>query len=173
MTVWMIQTEVPTVSAAPVNSKKQFGGENLDAKTYLSQVKKLDLQIKNKLIEKQQWKDIALGITANMDGERVQSSGAKSKMSDAIEKCIDMEQEIDSLVDKLIDVKKEVIQTIESLDSPYEYDLLHKKYIQFMTFEEMADYYNREYTTITTAHGRALKNVQVILDRRNNERKAD
>ena len=138
----------------------------MDAKTYLSQVKKLDLQIKNKLIEKQQWKDIALGITANMDGERVQSSGGKSKMADAIEKCVDMESEIDGLIDKLIDIKKDVIQTIERLDSPTEYDILHMKYIQFLTFEEIAEYYGREYTTITTAHGRALKNVQSLLDKK-------
>lgn len=143
----------------------------MDAKLFLSQVKKLDLQIKNKLIEKQQWKDIALGITANMDGERVQSSGAKDKMASAIEKCVDMEAEIDSLVDKLIDTKKEVVQTIERLDSPTEYDLLHKKYIQFMTFEEIAECYGREYTTITTAHGRALKNVQALLERKTEDGK--
>lgn len=138
----------------------------MDAKEYLNQVKKLDFQIKNKLIEKQQWKDIALGITANMDGERVQSSGAKSKMASAVEKCVDMEAEIDSLVDRLIDTKKDVIQTIEKLDSPMSYDLLHKKYIQFMTFEEIAEYYGRDYTTITTAHGRALKSVQAIIDKK-------
>lgn len=136
----------------------------MDAKTYLSQVRKLDLQVKNKLIEKQQWKDIALGITANMDGERVQSSGGKSKMSDAVEKCVDMEQEIDDLIDRLIDTKREVIQTIERLDSPSEYDLLHKRYIQFMSLQEIADRFGRDYTTITTAHGRALKNVQRLID---------
>ena len=141
----------------------------MDARSFLNQVRKLDLQIKNKLIEKQQWKDIALGITANMDGERVQSSGAKSKMADAIEKCVDMETEIDSLIDKLIDIKKEVIQTIERLDSPTEYDILHMKYIQFLTFEEIAEYYGREYTTITTAHGRALKNVQALLERKKDD----
>lgn len=138
----------------------------MDARGFLNQVRKLDLQIKNKLIEKQQWKDIALGITANMDGERVQSTGAKDKMASAVEKCVDMEAEIDSLVDKLIDIKKEVIQTIERLDSPTEYDILHMKYIQFLTFEEIAEYYGREYTTITTAHGRALKNVQALLERK-------
>lgn len=136
----------------------------MDAKLFLSQVKKLDLQISNKLIEIQQWKDITLGITANMDGERVQSSGAKDKMASAIEKCVDMESEIDSLIDRLIDVKKEVIQTIEQLDSPTEYDILHKRYIQFMGLQDIADSYHRDYTTITTAHGRALKNVQAILD---------
>lgn len=138
----------------------------MDAKTYLSSVRKLDLQIKNKLIEKQQWKEIALGITANMDGERVQSSGTKDKMASAVEKCVDMEQEIDSLIDKLIDTKKEVVQVIESLDNPYYYDLLHRIYIQFMSFEEVADHYGRDYTTITTAHGRALKSVQAILERK-------
>ena len=127
-------------------------------------VKKLDLQIKNKLIEKQQWKDIALGITANMGGERVQSSGSQSKMADAIAKCVDMEAEIDSLVDRLIDTKKEVIEAIEKIDSPVEYDLLHRRYIQFQTLQEIADHYGYDYGWATTNHGRALKSLQTILD---------
>lgn len=140
----------------------QIGGDKLDAKEFLSQVKKLDLMIKNKLIEKQQWKDIALGITANMDGERVQSSGSQQKMSDAIVKCIDMEAEINSLVDKLIDTKKDVIHTIEQLDSPTQYNVLHMIYIQDKTLQEVADEYNMSYDWAATTHGRALKNVREI-----------
>jgi RNase H-fold protein (predicted Holliday junction resolvase) len=138
----------------------------LKAQEFLRQVRKLDLQITNKLIEKQQWKDIALGITANMDGERVQSSGGKSKMANAVEKCVDMEAEIDSLVDKLIDTKKEVIQAIEQLDSPTEYDVLHRRYIQFQGLQEIADHYKKDYGWATTTHGRALKSLQEILDER-------
>ena len=136
----------------------------MKAQDFLRQVRKLDLQITNKLIEQQQWKDIALGITANMDGERVQSSGSKSKMANAVEKCVDMEAEIDSLIDKLIDVKKEVIQTIERLDSPTEYDVLHRRYIQFLSLQEIADHYRKDYGWATTTHGRALKSLQEILD---------
>lgn len=142
-----------------------------DAQIFLEQVERLDARIKNKLIEKQQWKEIALGITASMEGERVQSSGAKSKMANAIERCVDMEAEIDSLVDILIDTKKEVIQTIEGLYSPIEYNVLHMRYIQFKDLQEIADHYNKEYGWATTTHGRALKNVQCILDRRNDEEK--
>lgn len=138
----------------------------MEAKDFLNQVKKLDLQITNKLIEKQQWKDIALGITANMDGERVQSSGKKSKMAEAIDKCVDMESEIDRLVDKLIDVKKEVIWTIEQLDSPTEYNVLHLIYIQGKDLQEVADKYNMSYDWATTTHGRALKNVQIIRNKK-------
>lgn len=138
----------------------------MDAKEYLKQVEKLDLRIKNKLIEQQQWKDIALGITANMEGERVQSSGAKSKMADAVGRCVDMEAEIDSLIDLLIDTKKEVIQTIESLDSATEYNVLHMRYIQYMDLQEIADHYGKEYGWVTTTHGRALKSVQAVLDKK-------
>lgn len=138
----------------------------MKAQDFLRQVRKLDLQIQNKLIEKQQWRDVALGITANMDGERVQSSGAKSKMADAINKCIDVEAEIGCLVDKLIEVKKEVIQTIELLDSPTEYDVLHRRYIQFLSLQEIADHYRKDYGWATTTHGRALKSLQSILDKK-------
>lgn len=135
-----------------------------EAQTYLEQVEKLDARIRNKLIEQQQWRDIALGITANMEGERVRSSGAKSKMADAVERCVDMEAEIDGLIDILVDTKKEVIQTIEQLDSAVEYDVLHRRYIQFQGFQEIADHYGKEYGWATTTHGRALKGVQEIMD---------
>lgn len=124
------------------------------------------MQITNKLIEQQQWKDIALGITANMDGERVQSSGAMSKMANAVEKCVDMEAEIDTLIDKLIETKKDVIQAIEQLDSPTEYDVLHRRYIQFLSLQDIADHYRKDYGWATTTHGRALKSLQEILDRK-------
>lgn len=146
------------------SSKKELVVVRLEAKDFLRQVEKLDLRIKNKLIEQQQWKDLALGITANMEGERVQSSGNKSKMADAVERCVDMEAEINRLVDSLIDTKKEVIESIEGLDSPIEYDILHRRYIQFQSLQEIADHYGRDYGWATTTHGRALKNVQAILD---------
>ena len=136
----------------------------MDAKEYLRQVEKLDLRIKNKLIEQRQWRDIALGITANMDGERVQSSGAKSKMADAVDRCVDMEAEINSLVDKLIDTKKEVVQTIERLDSPIEYDVLHKRFIQYKTLQQIADEYKKDYGWAKSTCKRAVRHVQALLD---------
>lgn len=138
----------------------------MEVKEFLKQPERLDLRIKNKLIEKQQWKEIALGITANMDGERVQSSSnSKSKMAEAVIKCVDMEAEIDSLVDELIDTKKKVIQTIERLESIREYNVLHMRYIQYLSLQEIAAYYQKDYTWATTTHGRALKSVQDILDK--------
>ena len=137
----------------------------IEAKSYLLQVERLDSRIDNKLIERQQWRDIALGITSNIGGERVQSSGSQQKMSEAIEKCLDMEKEINSLIDELIETKKKVIDTIEKIYSPTEYKILHMRYIQHISLKEIAIKLNREYSWVTTTHGRALKSVQNILDR--------
>ena len=137
-----------------------------EAQRYLEQVEMLDAVIRNKLIEQQQWKNIALGITANMDGERVQSSTSQSKMADAIDKCVDMEAEIDSLIDRLIDTKREVIQTIEQVDSPIWYNILHMRFIQFKELQEIADHYGRDYDWAATTQGRGIANVQKILDAR-------
>ena len=136
----------------------------MDAMEYLRQVEKLDKQIENKLIEQRQWRDIALGITANMDGERVQSSGAKDKMANAVERCVDMGAEINSLVDILIDTKKEVIQTIERLYSPIEYDVLHKRFIQYKTLQEIADDYKKDYGWAKSTCKRAVRHVRALLD---------
>lgn len=135
------------------------------AKDYLKQLEKLDTIINNKLVEKEQWKAVAMGVTANSEGERVQSSSRPSKMADAIDKCVDMEREIDSLVDKLVDMKHDVTSVIEQLNAT-EYDVLHKRYVQYLSYTEIADAKGRDYNWVTTVHGRALKNVQRILDER-------
>lgn len=137
----------------------------MDAKSYLRQVERLDVQIQNKLIEMQQWRDVAQGITTFVGGERVKSSGNQQKMANAIEKCVDVESEIDRLIDELIDTKKKVIETIEKLESPTEYKILHMRYIQYIGLTGIADNLNKEYSWVTTTHGRALKNVQNILSR--------
>lgn len=138
-----------------------------DAQVYLEQVEMLDAIIKNKLIERQQWREVAMSITANMDGERVQSGGtAKSKMADAVNKCVDMESEIDALVDKFIEKKQEVISVLEQLRNATEYNILHKRFIQFKTLREIADEYDKDYEWVKTVNGRAIASVQRILDRK-------
>lgn len=138
----------------------------MTAKEYLQQVEKLDLLIQNKLAEKQQWLEVALDITAHLGGERVQTSGSKSKMAEAVEKCIDVEREISALIDRMIDTKDEIISVIEGVENPTEYDVLHKRYIQKMSLQQIADRYGKEYSWATTTHGRALKSAQDVLDKK-------
>lgn len=137
----------------------------MKAKDYLRQLKMLDRLIENKLAEKEQWKAMATSTTQQLTADRVQTSGNQQKMADAVCKIIEIEAEIDACIDSLVDTKRDVIKTLERLN-PTEYDLLHKVYVQFLTFEEVADKKGKSYSWVTTVHGRALKNVQRILDGR-------
>lgn len=140
----------------------------MKAKDYLKQLQKLDRLIENKLAEKEQWRAIATSTTQQLTPDKVQSTSNPHKMADAIHKIIEIEAEIDACVDRLVDTKKDVISTIERLN-PTEYDLLHKVYVQYFTFDEVADKKGKSYSWVTTVHGRALKNVQRIIDERNKQ----
>lgn len=140
----------------------------MNAKKFLMQLKKWELMIRNKLIEKERWKSIAMNTTAKMGGERVQSSGSQQKMADAVDKYVDMETEINRCIDSLIDARNDVISVIEKLNAT-EYDLLHKIYVQYIPLYEIPDILDKSYSWVTTVHGRALKNVQKILDDRERE----
>ena len=135
------------------------------AQMFLERVEKIDVLIDNKLIEQRQWKDLALNITANMGGEKVQaSSKSSSPMADAVIKCISMETEIAEAVDRLIAEKKNVVKTIEQVYSPTEIKILHMRYIRYISLTDIATELNKEYTWVTTTHGRALKSVQKLLE---------
>lgn len=126
----------------------------------------IDALVENKLVERRQWKDLAMNITANMEGERVQSSSATtSKMEDAVIKCLMVEEEIAAEVERLIAEKKRAVRTIESLYSPMEYRVLHMRYIQYIDFDGIAEKMKKDYSWVTTTHGRAVKHVQDILSK--------
>lgn len=137
-----------------------------ESQIYLERVEKLNAMIENKMAELAQWRGIALGITPQTDGERVQSSGSQQKMADAICRVVDLQAEINDMVDRLIDTKQEIIETIEKLDAS-EYDVLHKRYIQGMAFDEIGLARKKSKSWATTTHGRALQHLKLIRAREN------
>ena len=136
-----------------------------EAQVFLEQIEKDTVKIECKLIERKQWEELALSITAATGGERVQSSSvSKSRMSDAVDRCVDAEGEIDDAVAELVAHKKKAVQVIEQVDNATWYKILHMKYIQFKNLRTIGDEMNRDYDWVKTTHGRALERVQKILD---------
>lgn len=137
----------------------------MDVKEYLKQPMLLELRIRNKLIEREQLRALAMKITASMDAVRVRSSGGASRMTDAVEKLVALEVEIDDLVQQLVEARRQVVDSLEALDNPTEYDVLHMRYVQGKSLQEIADHYRREYGWVTTTHGRAVRHLQERLGR--------
>lgn len=125
--------------------------------------------IANKMIEIEQWRDMATGLTGITNGDKVQSSGVQQRMADAVCRYVQIEDEVAADINELIKTRKEVIRLIESLPAA-EYDILHKRYIQNMELYEIADAAGgKSYSWATALHGRALMHVQRLLDERENK----
>ena len=150
----------------------------MKAKEYLLQIQKLDRMIENRMEEVEHWKSVASSTTMSYENERVQSSGSKEKMADTVCRYLTMESENISIIDELIDIRQEIIETIELLNAD-EYDLLYKMYVGkrivrkdetietiYMTLDEVADLNKKSKRWAASVHGRALVNLQKILDGR-------
>lgn len=137
--------------------------EKSEAQLFLESFEMNKVKMECKLEERQFWVDLSLCITGQMGGERVQSSGVKSKLEEARDVCMDMEGDILSQVKILAASNKEVTGLLDRMDNPTEYKVLHQKYIQCKDFQTIADNFNSDYTWATTCHGRALKSLEKIF----------
>lgn len=144
---------------------------------YLELIAKYTKMIKNRKIDSMQLMDIATSTTAksvsvqigkelhNMD--KVQSSSSKQKMADAIDEKVDLENDYYGIKD-LMAKRQAIIDEIEEL-SLDEYDVLYKRYVQEMEYQDIADSCDKSYSWATSVHGRALKNLEKLRSDKNAE----
>ena len=133
---------------------------NMDTKQYLGQISRLDRMIKNKMTELSQYKDLAYGLSAITNEERVQTTPEFDKMSGKVAKIIEIEQKIDSLIDEYVDKKNLIISQIDKIENETYYEILFARYIEKKTFEKIADEMNYSFRNTTRIHGRALREFE-------------
>ena len=136
----------------------------MEASEYLKQPAKIAVEIECLEIERQQWLDLAMRVTACTDGERVQSSRKKSPMQDAADEAMECEKEIAREVKRLAVVKTEVSSTLRKVQNPTWYKVLHMIYFRGMELQDVADAFGKSYDWAKSAHSKAKKIVQRILD---------
>jgi queuine/archaeosine tRNA-ribosyltransferase len=137
----------------------------MNAKEYLQQLEKIEAIIMNKFDEMQHWINIAKGITTQMGTERVQSTGSKQRMEGAVVEYVSLEQEYKEYIADLKAKHNEIIETMQQLEMD-DYIFLHNVYVKKQSFSEVAESCQKSYTWATTQHGKALANLQKILDAR-------
>lgn len=146
-----------------------------EAQNYLKQLKAIDGDIENMLAEAERWRMIAYGTTATsqtvkINGiehalDRVQSSGSQQRMADAVCEYVDIEEDIKRELSALAEKRKEIMNVIRML--PYnKRNVIHKRYVQDKSFDEIALMCDKSRSWATSVHGRALQDVQSILDER-------
>ena len=137
----------------------------MNAKEYMLQLKRLDRQIQHKIDERDKYKSYAMSPAASqLDEIGSKTNTPSDKVGNSVARYVDIEAEIADAVYELIQKQREILQTIEQIKSPNEYDLLHQHYFLNISLYDIAEQWEKSYSSITTLHCRALKSLQQILD---------
>lgn len=136
----------------------------MEAKEYLKSIKKADAIINEKLKECDQLRGMRYKITQTLKPVMVSGGGSHGGFTDASDRVIDLEREIDKEVDRFVDLKREAGALLAQLENPKHYKVLHRYYIQFDSLEQIAVDMKYTYRNVCYLHGRALQAFQKVLD---------
>jgi hypothetical protein len=129
---------------------------------WLNKVKKLDELIDAKCAERDQLWTLATKITPEMTG-MPHGGGVSDKVGNVAAKLADLAKELDDLVDQYVDYKQMVIRELEKLP-PKQYGTLHRYYIQYMTWEQVAEDMGRSTVQIWRYWQEGLKNLANVIE---------
>lgn len=110
-------------------------------------------------------KVLATKTTSVMGDERVQASGSQQKMADCVVKIVALQEKITDEIDGFVDYKQEVISMIQSACDADCILLLHKRYLQYKKWEQIAEDMGYTHKWVSCGlHQRALSQLQKKLD---------
>ena len=156
----------------------------MKAQEYLKQIEAYDVLIECKMFEKKHWeetKDMVYGTTSSwgesilVDGElqnmeKVQKSmSTSSPVEENVLQYADIDMRYADEIRTLMGERQEIIDTINLLQ-PMHARFLHRVYVQHNTLGAVANSFNKTYSWATTVHGRALAEIQKLLDIRSMEK---
>lgn len=133
----------------------------MTAKEYLSQARLLDLQINTKIAQVEQLNLLAQKCTATISDMPKNPNRGGSRLEDTVCRIVDLQEEINRDIDRLVDLKCEIAKRIKAVPDMEYRILLEKRYLCFMSWNEIAR--DMQYTIrhLYRLHDRALENIAV------------
>lgn len=134
----------------------------MTAKEYLQQVEIKDAAIDNMSRDKENLIAMLYSLGGASDGDRVQSSRDNDKFGTLYSKIDEKERQIDEKIDELIDFRLKVSEEINKLPDERYMKLLHRRYVQLLSWEMIAVELEYSYQYVISLHGDALQKFAEI-----------
>lgn len=136
---------------------------SMNVREWLEKVKRLDELIDTKIAEREQLLSLATKVVSDMDGMPHAKGGVSDPVGSNVVKMVAIAEETNRLIDQYIDHRQKVIEALESLPE-MEYIVLHKYYIQFKTWEQVAEETHYSSVQIWRIKTKALERLQDIIE---------
>ena len=130
----------------------------MTAKEWLNRGRNLNEEISALIKAKEKALYDACNVSIAYDKERVQTSQNNSTEA-KFTRFVDYSKAIDERIDELYKIKLEIFKAISAVENGTYRTLLIERYINFESWEQVADNMNYDRRQITRLHGEALKNV--------------
>lgn len=134
----------------------------MTAREYLSKLKKIELEIRQKTEERQELLERATSITASFGFDKVQTSLRCDIMANFVAKATDMEREIEESVVDLFMQKHTIINQIHELQNARNISVLFKRYVQYKCVEQVADELELSVQYIFEIQAKALREFEMV-----------
>ena len=134
----------------------------MTVKEYLKQAYRLDQRIDSHVTELEHLRELSTRIQGSNFGERVSGSrNAEASFTQIVDKIVDMQQRINVEIDALVDLKAEMDIAIEQVSDVDERLLLRYRYINNVSWDDIAKTLNVSSRTVHRIHSSALQNFVV------------
>lgn len=133
-----------------------------DIINYLKQAKRLDDIINLKIEQLSDLKLQSAAISSLHDTEKVKTSLNPNKLSGLVAKMVDLENEINTEIDNLYSLKKDIMHIINLIDSKDYKVLLNLRYLNFLTWEEIAVKMGYSVRWIYKIHKKAIMKLKLF-----------
>lgn len=131
-----------------------------EKKEYLKRYRKIDREVNQLLMEKDEIFSLGTKITPTYS-DMPKGTGENNKIQSTIEKLEEQEEKINKKIDLLYEVKEDIEKTLHTVEDDTLRVLLRYRYINGLTWEEIAVTMNYDYRWILRLHGKALNELTI------------
>lgn len=128
----------------------------MTAKEYLNQAKALEFKVSRRKKQAAELKQAAQSISSPSTGERVQCSQTGGALEKAVEKYIGLAETAELQAVGLNELRNEIITRIEKTDDSRFLKILTFRYLDYLTFEEIAVKMDYSFRQVLRLHDMAL-----------------
>ncbi len=128
----------------------------MTAKEYLSQAHRLDQRVNNKLMLIESLRSMTQKVTSSHKDNIVSHTRNVTSLEDSIIRLMEAENELNQQIDSLVDLKRNIMLRVSALKNIDLELLLEKRYLHYLSWEEIARDMGFSVRWVHTLHTRAL-----------------
>lgn len=128
------------------------------AKAYLNQIRELDVKIRQRRDEIDVLRETAMSQSMQLDADRIRTdSPDQDPMATKVIRYVEIQKEVEDLLLELMELKHTVIGQIHQLNDANLMTVLCMRYVELMTWEQIADDMGYSLQHVFRIHGKALE----------------